>query len=112
MIVVSIAFAIQAAAPVIMTTAAPMNRCNHPVAVTQPAAPKGPLPPGRTAFADVQVAASGTVNSVKIATSSGNATFDRVTMDLARRSTYSPEVKNCKPIAAVYKFMLSSRGRP
>lgn len=100
-----------AQSPALMTTSAPLNGCDHDVAILQPRAPSGPLPPG-TAWVYVQVAASGAVKGVRIATSSGNAALDRVTMDLARRSTYAPAVRNCRSVAGVYKFMLSSHGRP
>lgn len=52
----------------------------------------------------VTVGTDGRATNAKIVSSSGNAAVDRATIDAAMRSTYSPELKNCKRVVGPYLF--------
>lgn len=83
------------------------SNCSREVSVTTPAQPPSGLPQGQ-AIVNVSVSASGTVTGAKIAKSSGNAAFDAAAVRVAKQSTYAPAIRNCKPVAGTYRFMLST----
>ncbi len=106
------ASAVGRSSPAALTPSSRNMKCNHEVQVVQAPVPKqGPLPGGRVVV-NVLVLPSGGVRSTRVAASSGNATLDRVALSLARQATYSPAVRDCKRIAAIYKFMFSSQPQP
>lgn len=115
---VSVALSLQLLAPAIAFSpqvstgqvAAASSNCSRPAMITVPAIPRPP----RThlqkvkAMIDVSVSASGTVTGTKVAQSSGDAGFDRAATKAAQESAYAPAMRNCRPVAGTYRFMLSS----
>jgi TonB family protein len=61
----------------------------------------------RTALVLVRVAPSGSVQTVSIQQSSGDATVDKAAMEAARTSTYSPATHDCAPVAGKYLFAVN-----
>jgi len=69
----------------------------------------GPIPDvkpdePRSAIVLVRVTASGAATSTTVYKSSGDATFDRTVVRVAKRSTYAPEMHGCKAIPGTYEF--------
>ncbi|HEY2475309.1 MAG TPA: M56 family metallopeptidase [Candidatus Cybelea sp.] len=83
--------------------------CANPVAeatVTNAVAPELPhgLKVSGSAEVVVMIAANGHVMSTSVIKSSGNAAVDNVVVQATRKSTYSPEIVNCKPAQGGYIF--------
>ncbi len=91
-------------------TAAASN-CWRGVTIASPAIPHPPRTHGKvTTMIDVSVSASGTVTGTKVAKSSGDVEFDRAATKVAKDSAYAPAMRNCRPVAGTFRFMLSSSG--
>jgi beta-lactamase regulating signal transducer with metallopeptidase domain len=85
--------------------------CYHGVAVinaSAPDIPKSAYRAGATANALVTVGADGRPVSAKIVLSSGSKAIDSATIVAAMKSTYSPEVSNCKPKTDTYLFKVET----
>ncbi len=116
-VLVSIALSLQllvpavafAPKPAMVQTAATVSNCSRSATITIPAQPSGPLPSG-TARVEVFVSAAGSVTGARVAYSSGSVVLDRAAVKLARESAYAPALRNCKPVAGAYQFILSSGG--
>ena len=81
--------------------------CYRDVAVTNAPAPNIPKSAYRanvSANALVTVGADGRPVTAKIVQSSGSEAIDNATIVAAMKSTYSPEMSNCKPKAGSYLF--------
>lgn len=52
----------------------------------------------------VTIAPNGRVIHTSVLKSSGNATIDNYVVEAARKSTYSPKLVNCNPVAGSYVF--------
>jgi beta-lactamase regulating signal transducer with metallopeptidase domain len=81
--------------------------CYHGVTVTNaamPAIPKSSYRPNVSANALVTVEADGRPLSAKIVLSSGSKAIDNATVVAAMKSTYSPEMSNCKTKTGTYLF--------
>jgi TonB family protein len=89
------------------TVASP--NCTRDVTIVAPAVPPQGLHKGK-ALIDVSVSAAGTVTGTRVAQSSGSPDFDRAATKAAKASTYAPAMKSCKPVAGLYRFILSSEG--
>jgi TonB family protein len=98
----AIAFAPVVPAPIV---AAASSTCSRPAMITAPAIPPPHLRSGK-AVVDVSVSASGTVTGTKVTQSSGDMQFDRAAMKVAQQSAYSPAMRNCRPVAGMYRFIL------
>lgn len=77
--------------------------------VTSPAMPKMPhgLNVKGSATMLVTIAPNGSVVSVLISKSSGNAAIDKAVADAAAQSKYSPKLVNCEPVQGTYLFYAS-----
>jgi bla regulator protein BlaR1 len=85
--------------------------CYHGVTVISAAAPdipKSEYLANATANALVTVGANGHPVSAKIVLSSGSKAIDNATIVAAMKSTYSPEVSNCKPKTDTYLFKVET----
>lgn len=116
---VSIAISLQLLAPAIAfapgvstaNVAASSSNCSRGVTITSPAIPRPPRTHGKVkTIIDVSVSASGMVSGTKVAQSSGDVEFDRAAAKVAQESAYAPAMRNCRPVAGTYRFMLSSSG--
>ena len=58
------------------------------------------------------VAANGTEKSASIVRSSGNRDVDFATLVAARKSTYAPAMRDCKPVTGVYNFRANFEPSP
>lgn len=58
----------------------------------------------RAALISVSIATDGSVQSVAIAQSSGNATVDKAAMGAAKASSYAPATHNCAAVPGKYLF--------
>ena len=81
-----------------------------PLNAAAPDIPKSAYQAGVSAGALVTVGADGRPISAKIVKSSGNAAIDRATVNAAMASTYSPELRACKPITGMYLFKVETGG--
>lgn len=80
---------------------------NTEVKVVNPIAPDIPKADVKAAMSTevlVTVNAQGTATNAKLVKSSGNDRMDNAVMDAATKSTYSPAMKACKPVAGTYLF--------
>jgi D-alanyl-D-alanine endopeptidase (penicillin-binding protein 7) len=87
------------------------SNCYHAVTVISAAAPDIPKSEYRakaTANALVTVGADGRPVSARIVLSSGSKAIDNATIVAAMKSTYSPEVSNCKPKMDTYLFKVET----
>ena len=85
--------------------------CYHGVAVLSAAAPDIPKSEYRanaTANALVTVGADGHPVNAKIVLSSGSKAIDNATVVAAMKSTYSPEMNDCKPKTDTYLFKVET----
>lgn len=81
--------------------------CYHGVRIANAIAPdigKSDYRPNAVANALVTVDAQGRPVSAKIVRSSGSPVIDRATVQAAMRSSYDPEVSDCKPKTGQYLF--------
>jgi TonB family protein len=98
-----------------VTNAAVATSCTTPDAdatVTDPVEwkiPKSALHGVMSAKVLVTVAPDGSVANEKVIESSGNAVFDRATMDAARQSVYAPKVVACKKVTGHYVFRVQAK---
>jgi TonB family protein len=78
-------------------------------AVISPAMPQKPqsLTVRESATMLVTIAPNGSVVSVLISKSSGNAAIDKAVAVAARQSKYSPKLVNCRPVQGTYLFYAS-----
>lgn len=76
------------------------------VEAIRPEIPEAAREVGATGTTEVKVSllASGAIAAVTIYSSSGNAQLDLAAERAARASTFSPELRNCQPVAGDYLF--------
>jgi TonB family protein len=82
-----------------------------PINAAMPDIPKSDNRSGLSAAALVMVGADGRPTSAKIVKTSGDAAVDRATVAAAMGSTYSPEMKACKPVTGMYLFKVETGGQ-
>ncbi|HLY02560.1 MAG TPA: M56 family metallopeptidase [Candidatus Cybelea sp.] len=88
-------------------------KCYHDVTVINAPAPDIPKSASgikASANALVTVGADGRPVSARIVLSSGSKVIDNATVVAAMKSTYSPEMSNCKPKAGTYLFRVETGG--
>jgi hypothetical protein len=86
-------------------------KCYHGVTVVYAAMPNIPKATSRakaTANALVSVGVDGHPISARIVLSSGSRAIDNATVVAAMKSTYSPELTNCKPKIGTYLFQVET----
>jgi TonB family protein len=66
--------------------------------------------PAGSVTVKVSVSPTGNVTAATVATSSGIAILDRAAVKAAKESGYEPAMRNCKPVAGMYLFKLSTAG--
>lgn len=108
MIFAAAALALQLSRPSVVA-AANCENPNEDVKVVTPAEPKLSKSEIKTsgkraAVVSVSIASNGSVQQVKIAQSSGDATVDKAAMDAAKASTYAQATRNCAPVPGKYLF--------
>lgn len=86
------------------------NRAAHTLNAVEPEQPQGAEGISGTAHIVVSLDAKGTVLGVTVGTSSGNSLLDNAALDAAKRSTYSPERRNCTDVAGSYTFRVDFAG--
>lgn len=87
-------------------------KCYHDVTVIEapvPDIPKSAYHANVSANALVTVGADGRPVSAKIVLSSGSKAIDSATIVAAMKSTYSPEMSNCKPRTGTFLFHVDTR---
>jgi TonB family protein len=102
----AIAFSPQAT---VVQPAVASSSCTRGAMITYPARPQGQLPAGSVTV-KVSVSPTGNVTAATVATSSGIAILDRAAVKAAKESGYEPAMRNCKPVAGMYLFKLSTAG--
>ncbi len=82
-----------------------------PIKLARPSYPQSAVDEGAvgTVRIKVSLAANGAVTNTGVYSTSGNAALDAAALDAARRTTYNPEVFECKPLTGDYLFTADFR---
>ncbi len=84
-----------------------------PIDAVAPDLPKSQWPARKvSAIVLVTIAPNGKATAARVFQSSGNANVDRAVVTAAEKSTYSPKVVNCVPVAGSYLFRADFTPRP
>ena len=102
-----------AAAPAATPAATQKPSCESPnseartVTKAKPDYPASALMQGITGTAEIAVTldATGQVQSLAVARTSGNRALDEAALSAARNSSYAPETRECEPVAGTYRFI-------